>query len=275
MPEAGLYRQSRGFDEPVGYDESPGRAGTPGPPPELPAAPGAGPGRRPAGNPIWFLIAVAAVIVVAAVVATVLLLGHHGPSHHVAASTPPASSPAHSPSASPTPSTTGKPPPLPPRTAANGHLGVPRKIGSLQLNPALTQRFVGPKAQRQFANSFFIPGHDVVSGFYTSDPSATTFTAKDPRLMFLAAYLRGSGDPTSALHSFMTNSTFYGQQQINAGPLGGKAACGQLAQQPAPVAHCMWADGNSYADFYAWNSSPSALAQTMMGIRPEVELAPR
>ncbi len=251
-------------------------------PPELPATPdvGPGPGRKPpgAGNPIWFLIALAAVIVVAGVVAAVLLLGHHRPAHPAAASSPPPSSPAHSPSAPPasrTPTPAGKPPPAaaPPQTTASGHLGVPRKIGSLRLNPALTQKFVGPKGERQFANSFYIPVRDAASGFYTTDPTSTTFTTKDPRLMFLAAYLHGSGDPKSALHSFMTNRTFSGQQEVTAGPLGGKAACGQLAQQSTPVAHCMWADNNSYADFYAWNSSPSALAETMLTIRPQVELA--
>jgi hypothetical protein len=152
---------------------------------------------------------------------------------------------------------------------------VPGRIGSLRLNPALTGRFVGPKVKRQFANSFFIPRRDVVSGFYTTDPSAATFTASEPRLMFLAAYLHGTGNPGSALHSFMKNRTFYGQKEISAGPRGGKAACGRLAQQSPPVAHCMWADRNSYADFYAWNSSPSQLARTMMAVRPKVERAHR
>jgi hypothetical protein len=34
----------------------------------------------------------------------------------------------------------------------------------------------------------------------------------------------------------------------------------------------MWADGNTYADFYAWDSSQSALAKTMIAIRSQVEL---
>ncbi len=91
--------------------------------------------------------------------------------------------------------------------------------------------------------------------------------------MFLVAYLRGSGNPGSAVRSFLANHTFYAQQRIDPGPLGGQAACGLLPQQPAPVAHCLWADANTYADFYAWGSSPAALAQTMIAIRPQVELA--
>jgi hypothetical protein len=51
------------------------------------------------------------------------------------------------------------------------------------------------------------------------------------------------------------------------------AACALLPQQPAPVAHCMWADRNTYTDFYAWVSSPTALARTMLAIRPHIELA--
>lgn len=227
-----------------------------------------------------FLAVAAGVIAVGIVIAAVLLT-HHSPARHAASGTPPASSPAGKPSSpastpptpTPTPTPTGKPPPAPPPTSAQGHLGVPRHIGSLRLNPALTDKFVGSKVQQQFANSFFIPAGDVASGFYTADPSAATFSAKDNRLMFLAAYLHGTGDAKSALHSFMTNRTFSGQQQVNAGPPGGKAACAQLAHQTTPVAHCMWADNNSYADFYAWNTSPSELATMMRAIRPEVERA--
>jgi len=224
-----------------------------------------------------FLAAAAAVIAVGVVIAALLLTSHHGPPRHSASSTTPATHPAHTPSTrpsltpTPTPTSTGKPPPAPARTGANGHLGVPRHVGSLQLNPALTDKFVGPKVRRQYAKSFVIPAGDVVSGFYTTDPKATTFTANDHRLMFLTAYLHGTGDAKSALHSFMTNDTFTGQHTVDAGKPGGQAACAQLAHQANPVAHCMWADGNSYADFYAWNTSPAHLAATMRAIRPDVE----
>jgi len=226
-------------------------------------------------------LAVAGAFIAAGIVIAAVLLTHHGPAHHAASGTPRASTPAAAPSSpartppTPAPASTGKPPPAPPRTSAHGHLGVPRHIGSLRLNPALTGKFVGSRVQRQFANSFFIPARDVASGFYTADPSATTFSAKDNRLMFLAAYLHGTGDAKSALHSFMANRTFSGQRQVNAGAPGGKAACAQLARQSTPVAHCMWADNNSYADFYAWNTSPAELAAMMRAIRPEVERAHR
>jgi hypothetical protein len=254
------------------------RPGDRRPPPLPPGPPGPrGRQRSPDIRPILFLAAAAAVIAVGAVVAALLLTSHHGPARHAAASTPPpthrAQSPSRPPSPSPTPppTPTGKPPAAPPRTAANGRLGVPRHIGSLRLNPALTDKFVGQKVRRQFANSFLIPTRDVASGFYTTDPSATTFTANDHRLMFLTAYLHGTGNAKSALHSFMANDTFTGQHQVAAGRRGGKAACGQLAHQATPVAHCMWADSNSYADFYAWNTSPAELASTMRTIRPEVQ----
>jgi hypothetical protein len=89
--------------------------------------------------------------------------------------------------------------------------------------------------------------------------------------MFLTAYLAGTGKAQTALHDFMTNSTFTDQHRVSAGPRGGVAACGLLPQHPAPVAHCMWADANSYADFYAWNSSTSSLARTMISIRPRIQ----
>ena len=178
-------------------------------------------------------------------------------------STPPTSAPPSSPASTP---------PAPPLTEAGGHLGVPRSIGSLRLNALLTQKFVGQSVRHQDANSFFIPDSDVASGFYTTDPSVATFSAGEPRLMFLVAYLAGSGNPASDLHSFMTNHTFHGQYQISPGSMGGVAACGWLSGQSSPVAHCMWADANTYADFYSWNSKPAALAQTMIATRPQVEL---
>jgi hypothetical protein len=259
---------------PHGGDHVP-RPGDMRPPPQPPGPAGPGGHQRPSDiRPILFLAGVAAVIAIGAVVAAVLLTTHHSPAHHTASGTPPASHPAHSPGSRPpsppptTPAQAGNPPA---RTSANGRLGVPGHIGPLKLTPALTDKFVGPKVRRQFANSFFIPAHDVVSGFYTTNASATTFAANDHRLMFLAAYLHGTGNAKSALHSFMTNKTFTGQHQVGAGPRGGKAACAQLARQTTPVAHCMWVDGNSYADFYAWNTSPSELATTMRAIRPGIE----
>jgi hypothetical protein len=92
--------------------------------------------------------------------------------------------------------------------------------------------------------------------------------------MFLATYLDGTGNPASALHTFMLSRQFSGQRQVSAGPLGGVAACGYLGKtRGGPVPHCMWADANSYADFYGWGSSLSSLAKTMIAIRPQVELA--
>jgi hypothetical protein len=222
----------------------------------------------PPKRQLGFLVAVAAVIVAAAVAAG-LLLTRHSPAKHPAASGD--SSASHGPS---TPSTPSAPASIPPSiTGASGHLGVPGAIGSLRLNSALSGKFVGTSVKNQEANSFFIPHKDVVSGFYTTDPAATSFSSSDPRLMFLVAYLAGTGNAHSALHEFMTNHTFTNQQQISAGPKGGVAACGLLPQAHAsPVTHCMWADGDTYADFYAWNSSPSALAKTMIDIRPKVQL---
>jgi hypothetical protein len=35
----------------------------------------------------------------------------------------------------------------------------------------------------------------------------------------------------------------------------------------------MWADHDTYTDFYAWNSSPAALSHSMIAIRPQIEIA--
>ena len=252
-----------------GAHASPQRPSRPAPPPPPPGMPSdTSVYRSPtARRQLVFLGAAVAVIVAAGITAAVLLLGHGKPSHPAAAGHSP--SPGHSPSTAP--SGPASPAASPPLTGASGRLSVPHAIGPLRLNPALTDKFVGASARHKDANSFFIKNSDVVSGFYTTDPAATTFTAKEPRLMFLAAYLAGSGNPKAALHDFMTNGAFTGQHQVSAGPQGSVAACGWLPQRPSPVAHCMWADANSYADFYSWNSSPSALAKTMISARPQIE----
>lgn len=269
--EAGRYRP---FQEPEGRGSgahaSPQRPPTPTSPPRPPGNTSVYRSRTGRRQLVFLGVSVA-VIVAGGITAAVLLLGQHGKPQHPTAGAHP-SARAHSHSASPSaPSAPASPVPSPPLTGASGRLGVPRAIGSLRLNPALTDKFVGSTVRHRDANSFFIPKSDVVSGFYTSDPTATAFTAKQPRIMFLAAYLAGAGNAKTALHDFLTNSTFTGQHQVSAGPRGGIAACGLLPQKPTPVAHCMWADSNSYADFYAWNSTPSALAKTMIGIRPQIE----
>jgi hypothetical protein len=256
-----------------GAHASPQRATRTHPPSPPPSGPPGMPSdtsvyRSPTARRQFVLIGAAvAVIVAAGITAAVLLLGQHGkPPHPAAAGHSPS---GHSPAA--TPSTSAGPVPSPPLSGASGRLSVPHAIGPLRLNPALTDRFAGPSTRHKVANSFFIRNSDVVSGFYTSDPAAATITTKEPRLMFLASYLAGAGNPKTALHDFLTNHTFTGQHQVSAGPRGGVAACGLLPQQPTPVAHCMWADVNSYADFYAWNSTQSALAKTMISIRPQIE----
>lgn len=266
--EPGRYRP---FREPEGRGSGPHASPTrPAPPPPLPGVPGnTSVYRSPAGRrQLVVLGAAVAVVVAAGITAAVLLLSPHGKPRHPTAGGHPAGS-GHSRSASP--SAPASPPPSPPLTGASGRLRVPSAIGSLRLNPALTDKFVGSAVRHRDASSFVIPKSDVVSGFYTSDPAATAFTAKQPRIMFLAAYLNGTGHAKTALHDFMTNSTFTGQHRVSAGPRGGVAACGLLPQKPTPVAHCMWADANSYADFYAWNSSQSALAKTMLSVRPRIE----
>jgi len=215
------------------------------------------------------LVGVAAVIVAAAVIAIATLLFHPKHPYH-AAGNPPSSTPS---SGGATSSPAGSTPVGSlASTGAHGHLGVPSSVGSLHLNPTLTGKFVGASARRTDASSFRIPGSDVVSGFYTTDASATKFTTKDPRLMFEVAYLSGGGNAKSALHGFLTNHMFTRQKQISAGKLGGVAACGLLPEKSGPVSHCMWADGSTYADFYAWDSNPAALAKTMIAIRPHVEI---
>jgi hypothetical protein len=92
-------------------------------------------------------------------------------------------------------------------------------------------------------------------------------------LLFDVVYLAGAGHPDVAIKSFLNNHTLQSPVEIPAGRLGGKAGCSWLQVSSGRIAHCMWADRNTYADFYAWRRSPAALARVMLAARPEIELS--
>ena len=225
------YDEPGGYNEPIDYrpddadsgasrDEQPGRSTEfwepggrgggahaspqrpsrppPPPPPSMPSDTSVYRSRA-ARRQMMFLGAAVAVIVAAGITAAVLLFGHHGKPHPAAGGHTPSAS--HSPSATPSsPASPASPVPSPPLTGASGRLAVPGTIAGLKLNPALTSKFVGAPTRHKVADSFFVRKSDVVSGFYTSNPATTTIAAKEPRIMFLAAYLAGAGNAQSALH---------------------------------------------------------------------------
>ena len=230
------------------------------PPPVAPYSSGKlpGGGRKKA----WRLLAAGAVtaVVAAAAAAYVLTLNHGQTSRNTPAGSARNSSP-------PGPAAAASPPVV----GAEGNVAAPAQIGSLRFNPVLTQRFITSKLKRQISDDFGAFPNDVVGGFYTSDPAAAN-TSKHYQLWFDVAYLSGTGHSDVALRAFLANRSLQSPAQIPVGPMGGKAACAWLQVKSGRLAHCMWVDNNTYADFYAWGSSRAALAETMLAARPHIEI---
>jgi hypothetical protein len=256
-------QQGQYYPQPVApYSTGPYRTG--------PNGAGRLPGQR--RGMTWSLIAVGVVvaIVLGAVAGYTLTRGHGQPSRDSAAGGTQTSATPSGTGASTGPST--GPSAGPPVVGADGTVAAPARIGSLHFNPVLTTHYITNKLKEQLATDFGSLPSGVVGGFYTSDPAAKT-TNRNYQLLFDVAYLAGAGHPNVAIRSFLNNRTLQSPVEIPAGSMGGKAGCSWLQVKSGRIAHCMWVDTNTYADFYAWQSSPAALAKTMLAARPQIELS--
>jgi hypothetical protein len=151
-------------------------------------------------------------------------------------------------------------------------VAAPARIDSLYFNPVLSRKYITNKLKNQLSYDFGSFPSGVVGGFYTQNPAAKS-PSHNYQLLFDVAYLAGAGHPGVAIKSFLDNHTLQSPVEIPAGPLGGRAGCSWVQVSSGRIAHCMWADKNTYADFYAWRTSPAALAKVMLAARPQIELS--
>ena len=215
----------------------------------------------------WQLLALGTIVaVVAAAVAAYAITLDFGPSpRNTAAGSARSSAPPPDKASRPAPSAG------PLVVGGDGNVAAPAQIGSLHFNPVLTNRYITGKLKQQVSDDFGSSPGGVVGGFYTSNPAAKS-TSRSYQLWFDVAYLAGAGRPDAAVRSFLASGTLQSPAQIPAGPVGGKAACSWLQVKSGRLAHCMWVDKNTYADFYAWRSTRAALAKTMLAARPRIEI---
>ena len=109
---------------------------------------------------------------------------------------------------------------------------------------------------------------DVVSAVYESGNSAAGNTAQI--IMFIGGHL-ANADPAASIASFIQE--FPGAHVVNAGSLGGKAVC---VQEGTTVSNsrssCAWFDNDTFGEIASPTMKATALANTMVTVRPSMEL---
>ena len=231
-----------------------------------------GPARRSRATWQFIAVGVAIGVIVGAAATYTLTRGQGQHSHNTAAGGAVTSSPSANARPGTGPAGPAGPATAPPVVGGDGNVAAPERIDSLYFNPVLTRKYITNKLKNQISYDFGSFPSGVVGGFYTSNPAAKT-TSRNYQLLFDVAYLAGAGHPNVAIKSFLANRTLRSPVEIPAGAMGGRAGCSWLHVTSGTIAHCMWADKNTYADFYAWRSSPAALARAMLAARPEIELS--
>jgi hypothetical protein len=107
----------------------------------------------------------------------------------------------------------------------------------------------------------------VVSAVYESGEASAGNTRQI--IMFIGGHL-ANADPAASITSF--TQQFKGAQVVNAGALGGKAACVQDGTGANSVAMCAWFDNDSFGELVSPTMTTAKLASTLDQVRPSLEL---
>lgn len=109
---------------------------------------------------------------------------------------------------------------------------------------------------------------EVVSGLY-GDPAQQQmriFVAAKAKIPQPQAFLTGM---IVGLKSSMNGADF---SEVDAGPLGGTAQCGDAEQQGIDVAICMWVDGDSYGMVFFFFEKTSKIKAAFLQARSQIEI---
>ena len=109
---------------------------------------------------------------------------------------------------------------------------------------------------------------DVKSAVYESGNSAAGNT--EQIVMFIGGHLANAA-PASSITSF--TQKFAGATEVNAGSLGGKAACVEEAPGTSEsVAMCVFFDNDSFGEIVSPTMNATALSKVMRTMRPSLEI---
>jgi hypothetical protein len=143
----------------------------------------------------------------------------------------------------------------------------PARIGSYARTVDLERQTDVAQLRSEVIKTSSGQASEVVSAVYKSGNSAAGNT--EQILMFIGGHL-ANADPTASITSF--TQKFPGAHVVRAGSLGGKAACVPQGTASNAVAVCAWFDNDSFGEIVSPTMNATALARTMLTVRPSVEL---
>jgi hypothetical protein len=144
-------------------------------------------------------------------------------------------------------------------------LVIPAKLGAYVEAPHLAKAMDAGLLQQQVVTKSAGEAKNVVYAVYEDSTSAAAH-AGPQIILFIGGNLNGASS-SGFISSFVGQSR--GAQRIDAGSMGGEAAC--IPRIPGSVAECAWADNDTFGVVASPTLSVSALATELRAVRPQIE----
>lgn len=157
---------------------------------------------------------------------------------------------------------------FPSNSGPSHELVVPASVDSYQWAPKIEAESGLTSLAAKFRSMLGSQATNVVSRVYES---GSTTTGSQPQVvMFMGAHLPNQS-PASSIANF--TQEFKNAQVVNAGPMGGEAACTEASIGTADqTALCAWFDDDSVGVLTSATLPAAKLAPVMLQFRPHVEL---
>jgi len=143
----------------------------------------------------------------------------------------------------------------------------PSKAGAFTRMPNLEKEMKVDSLRSEVMKTSAGQASNVVSAVYQQGSTAPGGNAQI--FMFVGGKL-SSAAPATSLENF--TQTYPGATVVNAGPLGGKAACAEAKTGGEGVAMCVWFDNDSFGELVSPTMTTAKLATTLESVRPNLEL---
>jgi len=156
---------------------------------------------------------------------------------------------------------------FPPHNGPVHSMAIPARIGTYVRTVDLERQADLANLRERVIKTSSGQASKVVSAIYESGNSAAGST--EQIVMFIGGHL-AHADPAASITSF--THPFGGAKAINAGSLGGKAACVQDGTGNNNVAMCAWFDNDTFGEIVSPTMDATALGNVVRTFRPSVEL---
>ncbi len=156
---------------------------------------------------------------------------------------------------------------FPPHNGPVHSMAIPARIGTYVRTVDLERQADLANLRERVIKTSSGQASKVVSAIYESGNSAAG--SNEQIVMFIGGHL-AHADPAASITSF--THPFGGAKAINAGSLGGKAACVQDGTGDNNVAMCAWFDNDTFGEIVSPTMDATALGNVVRTFRPSVEL---